>query len=71
LMLHARRGRTQESNRRDAMERLVELIEKACQRPTPRRATKPTAGSRKRRLDSKKRRGAIKDGRRMPESSDD
>jgi ribosome-associated protein len=71
LMLHARRGRTQESNRRDAMERLVELIDKACQRPTPRRATKPTAGSQKRRLDSKKRRGAIKDGRRMPGSSDD
>ena len=71
LMLHARRGRTQESNRRDAMERLVELIDKACQRPTPRRATRPTAGSKKRRIDSKKRRGAIKDGRRMPESSDD
>ena len=71
LMLHARRGRTQESNRRDAMERLVELIDKACQRPTPRRATRPTAGSKKRRIDSKKRRGAIKDGRRMPGSSDD
>ena len=37
LMLHARRCRTQESNRRDAIERLVELIDKACERPTPRR----------------------------------
>jgi ribosome-associated protein len=71
LMLHARRGRTQESNRRDAMERLVELIDKACQRPTPRRATKPTAGSKTRRLDAKKRRGEIKEGRRTRDPNDD
>ncbi len=71
LMLHARRCRTQESNRRDAIERLVELIEKACQRPTPRRATKPTAGSKTRRMDAKKRRGAIKEGRRAHEPGDD
>jgi ribosome-associated protein len=71
LMLLARRCRTQESNRRDALERLVELIEKACERPTPRRATKPTAGSKTRRLDAKKRRGAIKEGRRTRDPSDD
>jgi ribosome-associated protein len=71
LMLHARRCRTQESNRRDAIERLVELIDKACERPTPRRATKPTAGSRKRRLDAKKHRGAIKESRRVRDPSDD
>jgi ribosome-associated protein len=71
LMLHARRCRTQESNRRDAIERLVELIDQASERPTPRRATKPTAGSQKRRLDSKKRRGAIKDSRRVREPGDD
>jgi ribosome-associated protein len=53
------------------MERLVELIDKACQRPTPRRATRPTAGSQKRRLEAKKRRGAIKDGRRTHEPSDE
>jgi ribosome-associated protein len=63
LMLHARRCRTQESNRRDAIERLVELIAKACERPTPRRPTKPTAGSQTRRLEAKKRRGAIKERR--------
>ena len=57
LMIHARRCRTQESNRRDAIERLVELMERACERPTPRRATKPTAASRERRLDAKRRRG--------------
>jgi ribosome-associated protein len=71
LMIHARRCRTQESNRRDAIERLVELIEKACERPTPRRATKPTAGSQKRRLDAKKHRGAKKESRRVRDPSDD
>jgi ribosome-associated protein len=71
LMLLARRCRTQESNRRDAIERLIELIEKACERPTPRRATRPTTGSKIRRLDAKKRRGAIKEGRRTREPGDD
>jgi ribosome-associated protein len=71
LMLHARRGRTQESNRREAIDRLVELIDKASERPTPRRPTKPTAGSKMRRLDAKKRRGAIKEGRRTHEPTDD
>jgi ribosome-associated protein len=71
LMLHARRGRTQESNRREAIDRLVELIDKASERPTPRRPTKPTAGSKMRRLDAKKRRGAIKEGRRTTEPGDD
>ncbi len=56
LMLHARAGRTQESNRREAIERLIELIARACERPTPRRATKPTAGSQQRRIAAKKRR---------------
>ncbi len=71
LMIHARRCRTQESNRRDAIERLVELIDKACERPAHRRATKPTASSQKRRLDAKKHRGAIKQNRRAQDSSDD
>jgi ribosome-associated protein len=71
LMIHARRCRTQESNRRDAIERLVELIARACERPTPRRATKPTVASQKRRLDAKKHRGAIKEGRRTRELGDD
>jgi ribosome-associated protein len=71
LMLHARRGRTQESNRREAIDRLVELIGKACERPTPRRPTKPTAGSKKRRVEAKKRRGAVKEGRRTREPGDD
>jgi ribosome-associated protein len=70
LTIHARSGRTQESNRRDAMERFVELLERAVERPTPRRATRPTAASRERRLDSKRRRGQTKQARRSQEPGD-
>ena len=44
----------------DARDRLIELIRRAAIAPIPRRATKPTAGSRERRLQSKKRRSSIK-----------
>ncbi len=71
LTILARAGRTQESNRRDAIERFVELLERAVVRPTPRRATRPTAGSRERRLDSKRRRGATKQDRRTRPSGED
>ena len=60
LVIDARRHRTQARNRQDARARLIELIRRAAVAPRPRRATKPTAGSRERRLDSKKRRAAIK-----------
>src|SRR3954451_20960097 len=60
IVIHAQRFRTQERNRADAIDRLVELMREAAVRPTPRRATKPTLGSKQRRLDGKKRRGNIK-----------
>ena len=60
LVINAERHRTQERNRQDARARLIELIRRAAVAPRPRRATKPTAASRERRLDSKKRRAAIK-----------
>ena len=60
LVIHAERHRTQERNRQDARARLIELIRRAAVAPRPRRATKPTAASRERRLDSKKRRATIK-----------
>ncbi len=60
LIITAQRHRTQERNRADAVERLVELIRAAAVRPTPRRATRPTLGSKVRRLEGKKRRGGIK-----------
>jgi ribosome-associated protein len=61
LVIAAQRHRTQERNRQDALDRLIELIRRAAVAPVPRRATKPTAGARERRLQSKKRRGSIKD----------
>src|SRR5262252_10868527 len=60
LVINAQRHRTQERNRQDARARLIELIRRAAVAPRPRRATKPTAASRERRLDAKKRRAAIK-----------
>jgi len=60
LIINAQRHRTQERNRADALERLVALIREAAIPPVPRRKTRPTAGSRRRRIESKKRRAGIK-----------
>src|SRR5579863_8356476 len=60
IVIHAQRFRTQERNRADAIDRLLQLLREASIRPTPRRATKPTFGSKQRRLEGKKRRGDIK-----------
>jgi ribosome-associated protein len=60
LVITAQRHRTQERNRADALDRLIELVRAAAVRPVPRRPTKPTRASKRRRLDSKKRRGNIK-----------
>lgn len=60
LILTADRHRTQHRNRQDALERLTELIREASIPPTPRRPTKPTLGSKKRRLEAKGQRSAIK-----------
>lgn len=63
LVITAQRFRTQERNRADARERLIALIQEAAVRPTPRRPTRPTLASKKRRVDAKKHRGAIKSRR--------
>jgi len=60
LVITAQRHRTQEANRRDALERLVDLVRRAAEPPVPRKPTKPTRASRRRRLESKTRRGALK-----------
>jgi ribosome-associated protein len=60
LVITAQRHRTQARNRQDALDRLVDLIRRAATPPAPRRPTKPTAGSRERRIESKKRRAGIK-----------
>jgi len=66
LVLSAHRHRTQENNRRDALERLAQLITEARHRPKVRRATKPTRGSKERRLEGKKKRTGIKQMRGRP-----
>ncbi|KJC45552.1 alternative ribosome rescue aminoacyl-tRNA hydrolase ArfB [Bradyrhizobium sp. LTSP857] len=63
IVIHAQRFRTQERNRQDAIDRLVDILSEAMIRPTPRRATKPTFGSKQRRLEGKKRRSDVKAGR--------
>lgn len=60
LHIHASGHRSQRMNREDACERLYELIRKASVKPKKRIKTKPSAASRQRTLDRKKRRGAVK-----------
>lgn len=70
LVITAQRHRTQARNRDDALDRLVELIRRAAIAPIRRRPTRPTAGSRERRIEGKKRRGGIKRLRRAKPSFD-
>jgi ribosome-associated protein len=65
IVITADRFRSQSRNRADALERLVELIRDAARPVKPRRATRPTRGSKERRLQEKKHRGDIKRGRRV------
>ena len=60
VVIKAQQHRSQDQNRQEALGRLHALVAQAAARPKPRRATKPTRGSRQRRIESKKRRGAIK-----------
>ena len=60
VVIKAQQHRSQDQNRYDAIERLQQLVRAAAARPKPRRATKPTRGSKQRRLESKKRRSEIK-----------
>ena len=61
LIIDARRHRSQRLNREEALERLGDLIRRAAVVPRPRRATSPTAGSRRRRLEAKRRRSLTKE----------
>ncbi len=63
ILISARSERSQEQNRRDALERLAELIRAAMIEPKIRKKTRPTRASKERRIDSKKRRGTTKQGR--------
>lgn len=71
LVIDARRHRTQEQNRKAALERLVELIRQAAVRPKARRKTVTPPGSKERRLQNKHRRAEIKRRRRPVDQEDD
>jgi len=60
LLIEAKRFRTQEQNREDALQRFVELVRKSFEKPKARRKTKPTKASKEARLKEKKRKGEIK-----------
>lgn len=64
LVLMAQSERSQKRNREEALARLVALVREAARPPVPRKATKPTRASKRRRLDSKKKHGALKSLRR-------
>ncbi len=63
IVIMGNRFRTQDRNRQDVRERLVDLIRAAAAAPKYRRATKPSKGAKQRRLDSKRRQGSIKKDR--------
>jgi ribosome-associated protein len=67
IVITANRHRSQEMNRRDALDRLVEMIRAAAVAPKRRRPTKPTFSSQKKRLERKKLHGARKKQRRAPD----
>ena len=71
LIINARRFRTQERNRQDSIERLIELISRAAEKPRTRHKTKPTMASKRRRLEKKRRHGAIKRLRRSVSYQED
>jgi len=64
LILEAKRFRTQEANRVDALAKFYELVKKAYEKPKARHKTKPTLASKEERLKEKKRRGDVKKLRR-------
>jgi ribosome-associated protein len=63
LVIHARRFRSQEGNRKDALARLEDLIRRALVRPAVRRPTRPSRSAKQRRLEAKKRRAVLKQER--------
>ena len=70
IVITAQRHRTQVRNRQDALDRLIDLIRRAASLPVKRRPTRPTAASRERRIERKKRRAGIKRLRRAKPAFD-
>ncbi|MFO0866040.1 MAG: alternative ribosome rescue aminoacyl-tRNA hydrolase ArfB [Gemmataceae bacterium] len=65
LTITSQRFRDQDRNRQDCIEKLAAIVEDARHAPKARKATKPTRGSKERRIDAKKKRAAVKQGRRV------
>jgi len=63
IVVTARKYRTQEANREDARARLAELIAQAHIRPAKRKRTRPSRAAKAKRVDAKKQRGTVKQGR--------
>ena len=70
LLVVSQRYRDQERNRQDCAEKLSEIVRLALTPPKPRRPTKPTWGSKQRRLSDKKKQGERKAGRKSPRDHD-
>jgi ribosome-associated protein len=70
LLIIAREHRSQEQNRREAEERLADLVRRALVEPKIRRATRPTRASKERRLEGKARRSSVKQARGRPGRDD-
>jgi ribosome-associated protein len=70
LIIKAQSFRSQERNRDDAVERLLELLREAAIAPVYRRPTRPTKGSKLRRLDEKRQTSAVKQARQRVDNSD-
>ena len=71
LIIKARRFRSQDKNRKDAVQRLIALIRTATVKPKPRRKTKPSAAAKERRLSLKKKRSEVKRRRSAVQLPDD
>ena len=70
VTIEANRFRSQKRNREDAVERLLELLRRAAEKPKERRPTKPTAGATRRRLEDKRHRSTVKEKRRPVQDED-
>jgi ribosome-associated protein len=66
LVIHSQRFRDQERNKEDCLEKLREWVLEALKPPRPRKKTRPSRASKRRRLQDKAHRASTKDGRRMP-----
>ena len=71
LMIHASRFRSQERNRQDAMDRFIQFMRRAAEKPKPRRKTRPTKASKERVLAEKKHRSRVKKTRRRVRRADE